>query len=181
MSLIIIFISSALLMSGVATSRIRFAATKMREFGSSVNRGSSFSFSFDTLEVSKEKENEDPLFTELPNSRIFVAANLILDVATPDISKADEIKIIIKDIWDIRQSKLRKIVDSFVQSGSMRATLDHVQLIELNSIRPLLPQTLDHIHRLEMNGSELRNRSQTSQLQNNTTADRSLLSNTILY
>ena len=86
------------------------------------------------------------------------------------------------DIWDIRQSKLRKIVGDFVQSGSLRATLDNVQLIELNSIRPLLPLTLDHIHRLEMGGSEGgTNRSQTSFMTNNSTVDRSLLSNSALY
>merc|ERR1719211_643889 len=123
----------------------------------------------EVLTEAKEKEKEEILFTELPNPQIFVTANLILDVATSDISKADEIKTKIKDIWDIRQSKLRKVVDSFVQSGSLRATLNHIQLIELNSIRPLLPQTLDHIHRLEMAGVERRRLSQTSQLHNNTT------------
>ena len=50
------------------------------------------------LEEAKEKEKEEAMFTELPNPRIFVAANLILDVATPDISKADGIKTIIKGI-----------------------------------------------------------------------------------
>ena len=167
----------------------------------------------DILEDAKEREKEEALFTELPNPQIFVAANLILDVATSDISKADEIKTIIKgnihllkmlcirkilptiivfiilliisksisDIWDIRQSKLRKIVDSFVMSGSLRATLDHVQLIEINTIRPLLPLTLDHIHRLEMSGADARNRLQTSNIQNNSTVDRSLLTNSIIY
>merc|ERR1712141_511943 len=115
--------------------------------------------------MGKEKEKEEPLFTKLPNPQILVFVNLILDVATSDISKADEIKTIIKDIWDIRQSKLRKIVDSFVQSGSLRARLDHVQLIEINNIRPLLPLTLDHIHQLEMSGALAANRLQTSHLQ----------------
>ena len=50
----------------------------------------------DILEDAKEREKEEALFTELPNPQIFVAANLILDVATSDISKADEIKTIIK-------------------------------------------------------------------------------------
>merc|ERR1719211_195291 len=108
----------------------------------------------EVLTEAKEKEKEEILFTELPNPQLFVTANLILDVATSDIAKADKIKTIIKDIWDIRQSKLRKIVDAFVQSGSLRATLDNVQLIEINTIRPLLPQTLDQIYRLEMGGSE---------------------------
>jgi GINS complex subunit 2 len=43
----------------------------------------------------------------MPHEHMFVIAQLILDVATPDISKADEIRTTLKDIWDIRQSKLR--------------------------------------------------------------------------
>ena len=48
------------------------------------------------MKDTKEKEKEEVLFTQLPNPQLFVAINLILDVATPDISKADEIKTIIK-------------------------------------------------------------------------------------
>jgi len=133
------------------------------------------------LEEVKEAEKEEPLFTKLPNENLFVIANLIMDVATPDLNKIDEIKTIIKDIWDTRQAKLRKVVDSFVLSGSLRATLNNVQLIELNSIRPLLPHTLDQILRLEMGGLEPRraraNMSTTSYL--NSTSDRSMLSTTM--
>ena len=84
--------------------------------------------------------------------------------------------VLFLDIWDIRQSKLRKIVDAFVQSGSLRATLDNVQLIEINNIRPLLPLTLDHIHQLEMSGASATSRLQTSSFQNNSTVDRSISS-----
>ena len=89
--------------------------------------------------------------------------------------------MIFLDIWDIRQSKLRKFVDRFVGSGALRATLDHVQLIEINNIRPLLPLTLDHIHRLEMCGAEASSRLQSTSIQNNSTVDRSLLGNVSLY
>ena len=41
----------------------------------------------------------------MPTSNIFVVANLILDVATVDIEKADEVRTMLKDIWDIRQVK----------------------------------------------------------------------------
>ena len=61
----------------------------------------------EVLEEIKEKEKEEPLFTKLPNENMFVVTNLIMDVANPDLNKADEIKTIIKDIWDVRQSKLR--------------------------------------------------------------------------
>jgi hypothetical protein len=43
----------------------------------------------------------------MPHEHMFVMAQLILDVATADIVKADEIRTTLKDIWDIRQSKLR--------------------------------------------------------------------------
>lgn len=129
------------------------------------------------LEESKNAEKEEALFTKLPNPRLFVVSNLLLDVAAGDFNQVDDIKTIIKDIWDVRQSKLRKIVDSFVLSGSLRATLNHVQLIEINSVRPLLPETINHIHRLEMAGSEAsRARAQS---QTNTTADRSMLSHSL--
>ena len=39
----------------------------------------------------------------------------------------------------------RKMMDTFVQSGALRATINNVQLIELNTIRPLLPHTLDQV------------------------------------
>ena len=46
-------------------------------------------------------------------------------------------------------SKLRSSVDAFVNSGSSHAKLDHLTVLEINSIRPLLPHALDELHRLE--------------------------------
>ena len=73
----------------------------------------------------------------LPSRHLFVAAQLLMDVAVQDLSSADEVRTLLKDIWDIRQAKLRRSVDAFVQSGMQHAKLDHLQLIELNSVRPL--------------------------------------------
>ena len=39
-------------------------------------------------------------------------------------------------------------MDTFVQSGALRATINNVQLIELNTVRPLLPHALDHVNKL---------------------------------
>ena len=46
----------------------------------------------------------------MPHEQMFVFAQLILDVATADINQADEIRTALKDIWDIRQAKLRFVV-----------------------------------------------------------------------
>ena len=60
------------------------------------------------LEAAKDAEMSEPLFTDLPGgSNMFVVTNCVMDVAVSDLSKADEVKTLVKDIWDIRQSKLR--------------------------------------------------------------------------
>ena len=40
--------------------------------------------------------------------------NNFINSAPEDIPKADEIRILIKDIWDIRMAKLRKSVDQMI-------------------------------------------------------------------
>lgn len=61
----------------------------------------------DVLEEVRDEEKTNKFFGPLPNPHMFVAAQLILDVGISDISHADQIKTILKDIWDIRQAKLR--------------------------------------------------------------------------
>jgi len=54
-------------------------------------------------------------------------------------------------------------VDAFVQSGLPHAKLDHLQLIELNSVRPLLPNTLDHLRHFEKAADEQARKAANSQ------------------
>lgn len=61
----------------------------------------------DNLEEAKESEKQTQYFTELPDPFLFVKAQLIMDVGNEDIPRVDEVRTTIKDIWDIRQSKLR--------------------------------------------------------------------------
>ena len=62
------------------------------------------------LEEVRDSEKSNPFFGPLPNGHMFVVAQLILDVGISDISHADLIKTILKDIWDIRQAKLRSVL-----------------------------------------------------------------------
>ena len=101
-------------------------------------------------------------------------------------------RTVLKDIWDIRQAKLRMGVTSFIQvtffitssmtsfntpssppsitffitsftqSGELHAKLNHLQLIELNNVRPLLPHAFDQIQRLEMATAQARRVTQSS-------------------
>lgn len=41
--------------------------------------------------------------------------------ATDDIPHADEIRTLVKDIWDLRIAKLRSSIDTFVKSDATHA------------------------------------------------------------
>ncbi len=60
----------------------------------------------DNLEEVKENEKQATEFKQLPDPHLFVKTQLIMDVGNSDLIKADEVRTIIKDIWDIRQSKV---------------------------------------------------------------------------
>lgn len=61
----------------------------------------------DNLEEVKESEKQSAIFSQLPDPHMFVKTQLIMDVGNNDLTKTDEVRTVIKDIWDIRQSKLR--------------------------------------------------------------------------
>ena len=76
----------------------------------------------------------------MPASNMFVVANIVLDVAKEDVDKADMVQKLLKDIWDRRQAKLRTSVYFLMSSEATYAKLNFLQSIELNAVRPLLPQ-----------------------------------------
>lgn len=46
---------------------------------------------------------------------------VFLSSATDDIPHADEIRTLVKDIWDLRIAKLRSSIDTFVKSEATHA------------------------------------------------------------
>ena len=54
--------------------------------------------------------------------------------AMDDIPRADEIRTLVKDIWDLRVAKLRSSVDTFVRSDSAHAMVCMLKNINLNEI-----------------------------------------------
>ncbi|KAJ8967303.1 hypothetical protein NQ317_013772 [Molorchus minor] len=67
------------------------------------------------LETIKENEKSSRTFTKMPSEHYMVEAKLLLGFASDDIPRADEIRTTIKDIWDIRMSKIRSSVDALVK------------------------------------------------------------------
>lgn len=85
----------------------------------------------------------------MPSDHYMIEAKLILGCAADDIPRTDEIRTIIKDIWDIRMSKLRSSMDDMIKKSAMYAAVDNLTLMEINSIRPILPHALDQIYRIK--------------------------------
>ncbi|XP_041977198.1 probable DNA replication complex GINS protein PSF2 [Aricia agestis] len=104
----------------------------------------------EVLEEIKEEEKKSRFFTKMPNEHYMVEAKLILGAAAEDIPSAAEIKTIIKDIWDIRMSKLRTSMDAMMKSGGSYGRLDHLTMLEINSVKPLLPSAMDELHKIKM-------------------------------
>ncbi|XP_039292849.1 DNA replication complex GINS protein PSF2 [Nilaparvata lugens] len=100
------------------------------------------------LEAKKEEEKNSRYFTEMPSKHYMEISNILLDVSCDDIQYSNEIKTIIKDIWDIRISKLRTSVDAFIKMGGRHAQLTHLTQLEINSIRPLLPDSFNALQKL---------------------------------
>ncbi|XP_045542941.1 probable DNA replication complex GINS protein PSF2 [Papilio machaon] len=105
----------------------------------------------EVLENIKEEEKKSRFFTKMPNEHYMVEAKLILGTAAEDIPRASEIKTIIKDIWDIRMSKLRTSMDALMKTGGSYGRLDHLTMMEINSVKPLLPEAMNELHRIKMN------------------------------
>ncbi|RZC40131.1 glutamate receptor ionotropic, delta-2, partial [Asbolus verrucosus] len=103
----------------------------------------------DKLESIKSDEKTSRTFTKMPSEHYMVEVKLLLGCASDDIPRADEIRTIVKDIWDIRMSKLRSSVDLLVRNNGSYAAVDNLTLMEINSIRPILPHALDQIYRMK--------------------------------
>lgn len=84
----------------------------------------------------------------MPSEYYMVEAKVLLSCAASDIARAEEVRTIIKDIWDIRMAKLRTSMDTFIKSTGQYAKLNFLTIMEINSARPLLPYALDQLNRL---------------------------------
>ncbi|CAG5129218.1 unnamed protein product [Candidula unifasciata] len=104
----------------------------------------------DGLKDKKQEEADSRFFTDMPSPFYMEITQLLLQCATDDIPGADEVRTLIKDIWDLRLAKLRSSIDVFIKSGASHAKLNHLTLLEMNTVRQFLTKALDHMHRLKL-------------------------------
>jgi len=105
----------------------------------------------ESLETKKSEEQESKFFTEMPSKHYMELTHLLLLYAADNVVKADEIRTLVKDIWDIRMAKLRSSIDVFLKSDATHAKLNHLTLMELNCARPFLTGALSHMYLLRSN------------------------------
>jgi len=103
----------------------------------------------DKLESLKDDEINNDFFVKLPNEHFREIAHLLLMNASDNISNADQIRTLVKDIWDIRAAKLRSNIDKFVKLQARHARLDNLTQLEINTVRPFLTTALDHLFKLQ--------------------------------
>lgn len=84
----------------------------------------------------------------MPSEHFMIEAKLILQCAPEDVPQSEEIRTVIKDIYDIRAAKLRTSMDDFIKGEGTYAKIDNLTLFEIHSVRPLLPYSLDLIDSL---------------------------------
>ncbi|XP_013388139.1 DNA replication complex GINS protein PSF2 isoform X2 [Lingula anatina] len=105
----------------------------------------------EALEEVKQKETDDKFFTAMPSNHYMEITQLLMKYAPEDIPRADQIRTLIKDIWDLRNAKLRSSIDVFVRSDVTHAKLNHLTPMEINTARPFLTRALDQMHMLRTN------------------------------
>lgn len=89
----------------------------------------------------------------MPSENYMVISKLLFSSASDDVPHVDEIKTFIKDIYDIRMSKLRAAINSQVDSGNNNEnpiiSYTNLTMQEVNTVKPFLPYASDLVARLE--------------------------------
>ena len=90
----------------------------------------------------------------MPCDSYMVISKLLFSHAAEDMTNVEEIKTLIKDIFDIRQAKLRTAIDAMLTGngqleGGGKVSFNNLTLLEINTARPFLPYASDLVARLE--------------------------------
>lgn len=90
----------------------------------------------------------------MPCESFMVVSKLLFAHATDDVPNIEAIKTLIKDIFDIRQAKLRTAIDASLTGnnqleGGAKVSFNNLTLLEINTARPFLPFASDLVARLE--------------------------------
>lgn len=109
----------------------------------------------DRLTEFRDQEKESDEFTKPPSQCYMELSSMLLSCSTDDIPYADQIKTLIKDVWDVRIAKLRKSIDQMIAKQERHAQVDNLTRMEINTVRTLLTKALDQMHNLRCYAAQL--------------------------
>jgi GINS complex subunit 2 len=107
----------------------------------------------DLLEDKKEEEKRVAHFTQLPSEEFMTISKVVFGFASEEVAAIEEIKTIIKDIFDIRQAKLRGAIDAFfagrdqLEDPTHEVSFNNLTTFEINSVKPFFPYAADFVAR----------------------------------
>lgn len=90
----------------------------------------------------------------MPSEQYMVISKLLFCHAPEDVPYIDEIKTLIKDIYDFRLAKLRTAIDAHFSDkkqldGTKQISFNNLTQFEIHTCRPFLNHSSDLISRLE--------------------------------
>lgn len=109
----------------------------------------------ENLSETKENESNSDVFTKPPSMHYIGVASMLLKAAPEQIPQADEVRALIKDIWDIRLAKLHKSMNQMILVQEPHAQIDNITVAEMNQVRTLLLPALDEMHNMRCYVSQL--------------------------
>ncbi|KAJ2359223.1 DNA replication protein psf2 [Coemansia erecta] len=105
----------------------------------------------------KQEEQPESMFSRLPPHYLEIA-HILLAAAEDDIVDSQDIRRLLQDLREVRQSKTR---EGLRMLNPMQLQMDNLSAAEINEIRPLFSRTFDMLRQLD----SLAGASDQSQLQ----------------
>ncbi|KAJ2850355.1 DNA replication protein psf2 [Coemansia brasiliensis] len=93
----------------------------------------------------KEEEQPESMFTKLPPHYLEIA-HILLSTAEDDIVESQDIRRLLQDLREVRQSKTR---EGLRMLNSLQLQMDNLSVAEINEIRPLFGHAFNTLRQLD--------------------------------
>ncbi|GAA5923940.1 DNA replication protein PSF2 [Sporobolomyces koalae] len=103
------------------------------------------------LEGILKEEQTSGEFSDLPRDYLEVA-KVLLDVAMDDLNSPDRLRLLLKDIREARQAKIRQGLEAL---NSVHLGMPNLSQMEINELRPFFSQAFTRLAKLDPMAEEL--------------------------
>uniref|UniRef100_A0A7E4UNT6 DNA replication complex GINS protein PSF2 n=1 Tax=Panagrellus redivivus TaxID=6233 RepID=A0A7E4UNT6_PANRE len=105
-------------------------------------------FNLTELRKIKTAEGDSTGFTKI-HERFFEMAHLLITQAKDDLENLDEVRTIVRDIWDTRSSKLKtSVIQYFGSTPASQAQMDNITQFEVAYARGFMTDASNVIRKL---------------------------------